>query len=200
MNERDRRQRPKLKPLRITCTSSDCDNNLHCFKKSREMAESDRGQCRSCGADLINWDRVHRRDIKDADFVFNGLKFELFRHKYWHKEIDIRTENHARRKGRIVLKNDVKKRLQNYIAPINNPYDGRQTPLDGNIIYYAQHALACCCRKCLEYWHGISTSIPLSDSQINYFVNLIMMYIDERMSSLTEKGEIIPPIRHHQNE
>jgi len=23
------------------------------------------------------------------------------------------------------------------------------------IVHYAQHATAACCRKCIEYWHGI---------------------------------------------
>ena len=25
----------KLEPLKVTCTSSDCDNNLHCFRATR---------------------------------------------------------------------------------------------------------------------------------------------------------------------
>ncbi len=33
--------------------------------------------------------------------------------------------------------------------------DGRQTPREGNTIFYAQHATASCCRTCIEYWHGI---------------------------------------------
>lgn len=187
--------RPQPKPLKITCTSSDCENGLHCFKKSKKMSESEHGQCRSCGADLIDWERVHKRDARDADFTFEALKFEMVRHAFWHKEVDIKTGNHARRKGRTNLRNDAKRRLQNYIAPINNPYDGRQTPYDGNIIYYAQHALACCCRTCLEYWHDIPKTKSLSEKQINYLVELIVMYINERIPNLTEDGETIPPIR-----
>src|SRR5688500_1381420 len=94
----------KLKPLKITCTSSDCNNNLHCFKKSREMAESERGNCRSCGAELIDWQRIQRRDIDDSSFVFNSLKQEMIRHLYWHKTIDQKAENYARRKGRVLLR------------------------------------------------------------------------------------------------
>lgn len=184
----------KPKPLKVTCTSSDCGSNLHCFKKSREMAESELGNCRSCGADLIDWKRVHRRDVEDAAFVFNSLKYEMIRHLYWHLPIDLRAENHARRKGILKLREFAVKRLTKYLVP-DYAYDGRQTPTEGNIVYYAQHALACCCRTCLEYWHGIPKTAELTSEDINYFANLIMLYVNERLPNLTQAGEKVPPIR-----
>jgi hypothetical protein len=189
-------KRKELPPLKITCTSSDCVNDLHCFKKSREMAEEDRGRCRSCGADLIEWDRIHQRDLGDVEYIFSALKYELVRHHFWHKPIDKKAENHARRKGRNGLQIAVKHRLENHLAPINNPFDGRQTPLEGNVIFYAQHALGCCCRTCLEYWHGIKKREPLREDHIKYLTSLIMLYIEDRMPFLTENGEKIPPIRN----
>lgn len=188
-------KRPELKPLKITCTSSDCANDLHCFKKSREMAEEERGRCRSCGADLIEWQRVHQRDLLDVNYVFTALKNELVRHHFWHKPIDQRVNNHARRKGKKGIQDAVKLRLEKHLAPIGNPYDGRQTPYEGNIIFFAQHALACCCRTCLEYWHGINKKEELNREHINYFNSLILLYIDERMPYLTEEGEKVPQIR-----
>src|SRR5260370_5676215 len=125
--------RPKLKPLNVTCTSTDCENGLHCFKKSRQMAEADKGHCRACGVDLIDWHRVHQRDAKDGDFVFASLRNEYVRHHYWHKPIDIRAENHARRKGIIKLQAAVVIRLQKSLSPANYR-DGMQTPREGNII------------------------------------------------------------------
>jgi hypothetical protein len=193
MKKRNSKSR-KLKPLNVTCTSSDCQNNLHCFKKSREMAKSELGQCRSCGVNLIDWQRVHRRDVNDAAFVFSSLKNELIRHHYWHKAIDQKAENHARRKGSSLLRVAVRNRLVKSLSP-QNPYDGRQTPPGGNIIYYAQHALACCCRKCLEYWHGIPMSRPLYEDEVEYFTSLVMMFINERLPDLAEAGIKIPSIR-----
>lgn len=186
---------PQLKPLKISCTSSDCENGLHCFKKSRYMAENERGRCRSCGIDLINWKRVQKRDLSDAFYTFKSLKYELVRHHFWHKPIDQKAENHARRKGHSKLVIAARQRLTNSLAPIDNAFDGRQTPFEGNIIYYAQHALACCCRTCLEYWHGIPKKEPLNGDEIEYLTNLIMMYIDERMPSLTLEGEHISAMR-----
>ena len=58
---------PKLG--KITCTSSNCEDDLHCFKQTRKMALANQtGQCRACGVALIDWDRVHKRDVSDAVF------------------------------------------------------------------------------------------------------------------------------------
>ena len=194
---KDNPRRGMLKPLKITCTSADCEMGLHCFRKSRTMAEADRGRCRSCGADLIDWDRVHKRDLSDAAFKFESLKYELVRHYFWHRPIDQRAENHARRKGRIGLREAVRRRLEKSVAPASPAYDGRQTRWDGNVIHYAQHALACCCRTCMEYWHGIPKGVELTDEELDYLVELVMMYIEERMPYLTESGEKVPHIRQN---
>jgi len=186
--------REKPKPLKISCTSADCDNGLHCFKKSREMAETDYGKCRSCGADLVDWERVHQGNLGDVGYVFEALKKELVRHHFWHKPIDQKAINHALRKGSRDLCQATYNRLAKTIAPLPNAWDGRQTSWEGNIIHYAQHATACCCRKCLEYWHGIPKDVELTSDQVSYFTKLIMLYINERMPALPEDGEKVPPI------
>lgn len=189
-------QDKKLKPLKITCTSADCDNGLHCFKKTRSMVEAEAGNCRYCGADLIDWERLHRRDLDDAHQTFRDLRYELVRHHFWHRDIDLRAINHARRKGRIGIAEAARNRVRKYLAPAEPSFDGRQTPWEGNTIFYAQHAIAACCRTCMEYWHGIPRGTELSTDQINYFVDLIAIYIDERLPDLTENGEKVPFIRN----
>lgn len=153
------------------------------------MTEKDRGKCRACGADLVEWERVHKRDLGDSEYTFEALKYELFRHHYWHLEIDLRATNHARRKGRQGMRERAKIELTKKVGPAKPFRDGTQTPRKGNLIYYAQHALACCCRTCMEYWHGIPKGEELTMEQICYFVELVMYYINERMPSLTEHGE-----------
>ncbi|MHB0965783.1 MAG: DUF4186 family protein [Bellilinea sp.] len=175
--------RHELEPLKISCTSSDCNNNLHCFRKSRNMAESDRGKCRSCGADLIDWNRIHKRDLSDVQFTIHALKLEMVRHYFWHVPIDPTATTRALEKTYTELENAARVRLTKTVAPTNNPWDGRQTPYSGNIIYYAQHAVACCCRRCIEYWYGIPRDVALTDEQTEYFVNLMMMFIQERLST-----------------
>jgi hypothetical protein len=185
----------KPPPLKISCTATDCSNNLHCFKAHRKMAAGDHGKCRQCGADLVDWTRVHLRNIGDAAHTFAALKQELIRHHFFHKKIDDGAVAHARRKGRINLHLAVLSRLEKNLAPAAPPRDGRQTPLQGNAIYYAQHATACCCRKCLEYWHGIPQCRQLTEKELEYCIALVELYLKERLPDLKDDPENIPPRR-----
>jgi hypothetical protein len=191
--------KPKLEPLKIKCTSTDCDNGLHCFKASRKTkSATEHGACRECGVKLVDWPRVHENNSTDALYTFAALKNELIRHHFWHIEVDLKAVNYARRKGVSGLKTAVRSRLRASVSRANNPYDGRQTPMDGsgNPIHYAQHATASCCRTCMEYWHGIPRTKDLTDDQIEYLAELIMLYVRERIPGLKENGEHVPPIRH----
>lgn len=193
------KERKELAPLDIKCTRSDCKSDLHCFKKTRKMTLDQVGQCRSCGTQLVDWERVQHRDIADATFTFAALKSEWIRHHFWHKAIDEGAEFHARRKGRTKLREAAGKQLRRSVGPEQPFRDGQQTTMKGgNIIHYAQHALASCCRTCLEYWHGIPKGTKLTQEQLDYFTDLVMMYVDERMPVLTEDGEKIPPRRKPQ--
>lgn len=181
-----------LPPLAVKCTQSDCENGLYCFKKSNGMTSGQTGQCRACGAVLVDWERVHQREVGDAAFTFQSLKYEWIRHHFWHEPIDDYADRHARRKGRLKLAEAVEKRVRSSVGKANHFRDGRQTPFEGNVIYYAQHALACCCRTCMEYWHNIPKGADLSVAEVDYFTRLIMMFIDERMPDLSEQGIRVP--------
>ena len=189
----------KTKPLNISCTSSDCESHLHCFNPTKEMkALGQTGSCRKCGIDLFDWNRVHSCDKEDAEYVFQCLKQEYFRHHMWHVDIDIKAINYARRKGKIGIKNTAEHRIRKYLAEANPPFDGRQTPREGsgNAICNAQHATATCCRKCAEYWYDIPQDRVLSEQEITFFVELIVRYIDDRLSYLKPDGEKVPPLRN----
>lgn len=188
--------KPRLEPLKVSCTSSDCENELHCFKATRELRKQNReGACRSCGKELVDWKRVHKRELRDASFTFEALKNELIRHHFWHQTIDQRAMNHALRKGRLQLNEAARQRIEKSIATAGNPRDGRQTPFEGNSLFYGQHATATCCRTCVEYWHGIPKSHDLSDDEIDYLHALLVRFLDERLPELPDAGQKIPPIR-----
>src|SRR5438105_5069179 len=122
-----------LKPLKITCTSVDCDSGLHCFRATRRMKMvGTTGRCRKCGVDLIDWQRVHRRDLKDVGYTFSSLRLEMFRHYYWHLPIDEMALESARRLGRMQLRGMMLTRLQKKVGVASPPFDGRQTPRSGN--------------------------------------------------------------------
>lgn len=186
-----------LKPLAISCTDTDCRNGLHCFLKKKRKGDIARqgGPCRECGVDLVQWSRVTSRNLSDVEYTFEALQHELIRHELFHRTLDQKALNHARRKGRLLLEAAVDQRLRSSIGKAYNPREGRQTPFSGNVIYYAQHAVAACCRKCAEYWHGIEPGRALSESEIFYLTQLILRYIDKRLPSLKKTPEHVPPIK-----
>lgn len=187
--------RTKLKPLDIKCMSTDCENDLHCFRATKKMLDrNEAGRCRECGADLVDWQRVQVCDLTDAEYTIKALEYELIRHHFWHVLIDQRAVNYAHRKGRIKLRLAVENRIKKSVGQ-KTAFDGRQTPKERNPIFYAQHATATCCRKCIEEWHGIPPEEELNDDQIKYMTELCMLYLTQRLPSLTEYGEKVPPIR-----
>ena len=186
----------KPPPLEIKCTSVDCDNALHCFKQLKKMTPDQRGKCRACGADLVDWKRLHRRDSSDAAHTFSALQHELIRHHFFHREVDEKALNHAKRKGRRALKEAARDRLRKHLAPAEPPRDGYQTPLEGNVIYYAQHATATCCRTCLEYWHDIPKGQKLTEREFAYCAELVDLFLDEKLPDLADEPVHVPRRRH----
>jgi len=87
------------------------------------------------------------------------------------------------------------KRIRDSVASEKPFMDGAQTPWTGNILYYAQHAMACCCRTCIAEWHGIPGGRELNEDEIRYLTDLLCLYVDQRMPELTETGENVPSIR-----
>jgi hypothetical protein len=141
---------------------------------------------------LVDWDRIHSQDTGDIDHTFAALKREFIRHYFWHKPIDEAADKHARRKGRIGLRAAAEQRLRTSVGPAEPARDGRQTPMTGNILYYAQHATASCCRTCMEYWHGIPKGRELTSAEIQYLKTLVMRFVQERMPHLRDEPEHIP--------
>jgi hypothetical protein len=130
-----------------------------------------------------------------VEYTFRSLRFELIRHHYWHVAIDQRAVNYAIRKGRIGMLAAANNRIRKAIAQAQPAFDGRQTGKVGNPLYYAQHATATCCRKCVEYWHGIPQGNEMSEEEIAYCTGLVNKFIADRFPELTEQGERVPPIR-----
>ena len=177
----------EMPPLKISCTSVDCEHNLHCFLKRRGMRIEDHGSCRACGAKLVDWPRVHRRDPADIKNTFQALKFETIRHHMWHVVFDDDALRKAHNQGRTKLYADVLPRLRSSIGNAAGGFDGRQTPMQGRAVYYGQHATATCCRKCMEYWHGIPKNRVLTGEELSYATMLVHAYLDERLPDLKDE-------------
>ena len=183
---------------KITCTSYDCERDLHSFLRVRPGGNSYRSEtCRACQADLVDWGRLDRRDISDVEHTIGCLQKELIRHRYWHLKIDEKAMNHAKRKGTGGLREAAEHRLRKYVGPPRAKLfrDGSQTPLSGNVIFYAQHATATCCRKCVEAWHGIERDRSLTNEEIGYMASLVMLYVEQRLPDLKTYGIRVPSKR-----
>lgn len=126
------------------------------------------------------------------------LNHELIRNVFCLSELSERTIRYGLRKGRHELRETARKVLLSKVGGENNYREGYQTPKTGNnIIHYAQHATASCCRKCMEYWHGIPMGTKLEEADLNYCIELIMTYIEERLKdrNLLDERQKLPRIK-----
>jgi len=183
-----------LEPLRITCTSTDCHNPTdptHCFKPKRTQPGPP-GTCRECGADLIDWERVHERNFADVANTFTALENETFRRHMMHVDVPSKVRQLALKRGTGELHQRTERAVRQALGKrrSQNPYDGRQTPREtspsARIQHFAQHATATCCRQCLEYWHGIPAEADITEEQLDYGVALAWEYVQRRLGPLGE--------------
>lgn len=191
MNDEDWRVQEPLKE-KIGCSSSKCDKDLHCFRKIRPRhGQTYRNRvCHQCGVNLIDWDRLDKKDLSDVEYTFSSLQKELIRHHFWHIDIDEKAVANARKIGLLKIETRTRNLLERCLRPPHDKIwrDGYQTPYSGNIIFYAQHSTSTCCRKCLEEWYGIDKNRSLTDEEMDYFIELIMRYICYRLPDLTKEG------------
>lgn len=178
-----------LSRLNITCTSVDCDNPhdpTHCFKPKRGQP-GPVGSCRECGAELIDWERVHERNLADLANTFSALENETFRRHMMHAEVPYKVRELALKRGADELRARTERAVRTALSKrrSENPYDGRQTPREtsssARIQHYAQHATATCCRGCLEYWHAIPAEAEITEEQLRYCIDLTWEYVERRL-------------------
>ena len=205
-----------MSTIKIRCSDADCDNELHCYSRKRRLAAARLpdnagtkmlrnsaypldGRCQACGVRLVDWNRTHSRDTRDVAHTIEMLKTELVRHHFWHKEFSPWALNYVRRKGRTALRDALELRIRKSVGGSHPFRDGTQTPFDQpregrSALYYAQHATASCCRKCISVWHGIRQGIELSEDAVQYLTELGMEYYARRLPDLPELPESVPPI------
>lgn len=114
----------------------------------------------------------------DHSELFRRLAQSKFRSSFRLKEKD---RKYAAEKGRDKIQAHAKDFIHMRLAPAVIPNDGKQTPMKGHPVFLAQHACACCCRGCLEKWHGIPKGRELTDEEQEYVVDVLMTWIDHQM-------------------
>jgi len=192
---------------KLSCGTTDCANELHCFNRSQRQTRVrkgkpfvDAGVCGACGKDPgIPWERLHRCDPVDTVEKISRMREEYIREYFWTHPFTEKVMNHALKKGRIQLYDDIPKRIAQAVGKERHPAEGRQTPVEdaklGNVIQYAQHSVAACCRPCVEKWHGIETGRALTATEIDYLSGLVRAYLEARLPNLPETPTYVPRTR-----
>ena len=106
--------------------------------------------------------------------ILNNLSKSKFRSSFHLRKYMI---DYIDNKGYLEIKKHAYDFITKRLAPKEIPNDGRQTPMKGHPVFIAQHACACCCRNCLYKWHKIPKNKDLSEKEIDYIVNLVMLGI-----------------------
>jgi hypothetical protein len=188
----------KKKPLKISCTNTDCKNGLHYFGPSGRVKAQSKfppGKCTDCGADFIDWKRAGSRAPENEGYKLDMFRREWIRHHFWEHYTPSQHEiNYTRRKGTQGLAARAEQVLRRNVFGVTGFLNDIQTPYSG-AIPAAQHATATCCRKCIEYWHGIPRDAKPTEKQIKYLRDWIMKYLKDKFPNITQEGEKVPPIR-----
>jgi hypothetical protein len=186
------------KPLKIGCTTTDCKNGLHYFgPNGRKKAKSPHppGKCIECGAGYIDWALAASRAPANENYKMQMLRQEWVRHHFWeHYRPTQREINYARRKGMTGLALRTERVLTKSVFGVTGFLNDIQTPYSG-VVSVAQHATATCCRKCIEYWHGIPRGGKATRQQIQYLRDWIMKFIAAKYPTLSDLGEKVPSLR-----
>lgn len=180
-------QMPKLEPLKVRCTDAKCEAGFHCFspnRRTKNWQKTYEGQCQYCGQNPVDWKKVRARDQSDIESTFRELSHELIRHIFFEAPFDAKSKKQAKELGVDMLKAQVRPLLEKKIGPENIFRDGTQTKKEGSAIFYAQHATATCCRKCLEYWYGIGQHRELTEEELRFCETLVLAYLDLRHDEL----------------
>lgn len=120
------------------------------------------------------------------DSLFMRLSESDFRSRFHLKDNDI---EYISKKGMAAIRLHAEDFIAKRLAAEHLPNDGRQTPMRGHPVFVAQHATGCCCRGCLEKWHGIDRHHPLSDIEQLYIADVITEWIKRDMKRHTAREE-----------
>lgn len=112
------------------------------------------------------------------DKVLDNLSKSKFRSSFHLRKYMI---DYINDKGLDEIKKHANGFINKRLAPAIIPNDGKQTPMKGHPVFIAQHACACCCRGCLEKWHKIPKNKNLTSKEVDYIVNLLMLWIKKEL-------------------
>jgi hypothetical protein len=181
-------------PLEVHCKWSSCHHGRHSLDHFRTTvggkSKHPPGHCQDCGKKIVELPMPETgAPVDHAQFmgVFAKFPTELIRAHYWNVPFDLRAYNQALRLGRRGLMAKARKQVLEAMLK-NDAFAGRRAPYNENVVAYAQHAVAGCCRKCAAYWHGLPLDMNVrpSDEQLDFVVGLVQAYLELRFPNLPD--------------
>ncbi|MDQ1684126.1 MAG: hypothetical protein QOC82_863 [Frankiaceae bacterium] len=183
---------PGMLPLKIACRMSSCKHGRHCLdylrRPHRGFDATGVGDCRDCGVHIVDLPESGGRRYGEASELLETCvdqQGELIRAHYWHAPIDLWAYNQALRLGRQELNRRVADSIRKALSR-DDAFVGRQTPYFQNIVAYAQHAVAGCCRRCAAYWHGLPERDMPTAKQLDHVIAAAQAYLHLRLPDLSD--------------
>lgn len=192
-----------LVPLKIACSTSDCQRGRHSLDHLRARGGAAGasgkvpGNCRDCGEHVVDLPHPPAEAVEEIGELVAHQRLELIRDHYWTVDIDLKAYNKAYRLGRIALHARALEEVRAAMSVDKATFDGRQTSYHGDAICYAQHAVGACCRRCVEYWHGMPAGVLLSERELERLHRLVCAYIDLRLPSLPMEATRVASVRQN---
>lgn len=113
--------------------------------------------------------------MRDLDQLFATLAKSRFRSRF---RLEAKDRAYLQRRGLEAVLQHGHDLLQRRLVPAGVRNDGRQTPMRGHPVFVAQHATATCCRSCLAKWHAIPAGRALSQSELEYVLEVIRRWLE----------------------
>lgn len=118
--------------------------------------------------------------MRDLDQLFIALQQSPFRAGF---KLNAKDQAYLVDKGMSEIVDHAEAFISQRLAPAIIPNDGKQTPMRGHPVFVAQHATACCCRGCLQKWHGIPQGTQLTLDEQAYVVVVLERWLQQFLSS-----------------
>ncbi len=115
--------------------------------------------------------------MRDMDELFARLGRSRFRSRF---RLSGKEEEYLKQKGLAKILEHARDFVTTRLANAEPANDGRQTPMKNHPVFIAQHATGTCCCKCLEKWHHITKSEPLTEKQIDYIIEVLKRWMIEQ--------------------
>lgn len=149
------------------------DGKTFHIERSKQQSQASKAGIDYCPEPAQGAGWIHRD-------LFERIRDSAFRSRF---RLGTKERAYLQEKGMDVIQGHAADFIRMRLAPEIIPNDGKQTPMRGHPVFLAQHACACCCRDCLEKWHGIPKGRALTSEEQDTIVRILMEWIRRQIES-----------------